>query len=161
MVREKLEFLARHGDDYDALFIGSSRVHYQIMPAVFDHLVSEGGVRMKSFNVGVAGMKSPEDGYVLEQILQRPHHRLRWVFIELSRLGTGAEHDATARFGYWHDTPRLWLISRRLYSQWQEALARYPQARFWLKWDLLREPFGNFREHARQWMSRAVNLGRR
>ena len=41
LVRDKIEYLARHGDDYDVLFLGSSRVHCQIMPSIFDRIAGE------------------------------------------------------------------------------------------------------------------------
>ena len=106
IVRDKMEYLSRHGDDYDVVFIGSSHIQGQVMPSVFDEVAGRGGVRVKSFNAGVAGMFSPEDGYVLEQILQRPHRRLRWIFFELSHVRTSLERAGTARFDYYHDWPR-------------------------------------------------------
>ena len=124
MVRDKIEYLARHGDEYDVLFVGSSRIHSQVMPAIFDRVASENGVPVKSFNAGIAGMNSPEDGYFLEEILRLPHRRLRWVFVELARLGTGLDREETSRFGYWHDTPRLVLAARRLWAEAGERLAR-------------------------------------
>ena len=39
------------------------------MPRIFDSLAAEGGRPMKSFNAGVASMRTPEDGWFLEQIL--------------------------------------------------------------------------------------------
>jgi hypothetical protein len=163
VVREKVEHLARYGDDYDVLFIGSSRVQFQIMPSVFDRVAGEGGISVKSFNAGVAAMWSPEDGYVLEEILRHPHRRLRWVFIELSRLGTGAEREALARSIYWHDTPRLRLLARRLWGQWGEArerLSYVPDVGLGPRWDAFAEPAARLLEHTRQWLMRAVNLGR-
>ena len=96
IVRDKIEHLARHGDDYDVVFIGSSHIQGQVMPSVFDAMASRGGVHVKSFNAGVAGMFAPEDGYMVEQILKRPHHRLRWVFFELSHVRTSLERAGTA-----------------------------------------------------------------
>jgi len=79
---------------------------------------------VKSFNAGVAGMFSPEDSYVAEEILRRPHYRLRWVFFELSHVRTGLEREGTARFAYWHDWTRVNLVVRRT---WQECRTQLPK----------------------------------
>ncbi|HEY3901850.1 MAG TPA: hypothetical protein VGM54_24770 [Chthoniobacter sp.] len=163
IIRDKLEYLARHGDDYDVVFIGSSHIQGQVMPSVFDEVTCRAGVRVKSFNAGVAGMFAPEDGYVLEQILQRPHHRLRWVFFELSHVRTSLEREGTARFTYWHDWPRLSLIVRRLWQQAVDAsapMAKNPQASFAQRWDIWSTMGETMAGHIHQWLARAVNLGR-
>ena len=162
VVRDKLAHLARQGGDYDVLFIGSSRVQFQVMPSIFDRVASEAGVRVKSFNAGVAGMGSPEDAYLCEQILRRPHGRLRWVFIELSRLGTGLDRAATVRFTYWHDAVRLRLIARRLWGQAVEAQARLEQTHstsFRARYAIWSEMTDKLAGHTHHWLMRAINLG--
>jgi hypothetical protein len=114
-VREKLEHLARHGDEYDVLFIGSSEVDWQVVPAVFDRVAGQQGVPVRSFNAGVWAMMSPEDGYFLDQILRRPHRRLRWIFLEIMPLAS-RNYPAlagTRREIYWHDWPRTQLLTER------------------------------------------------
>jgi hypothetical protein len=163
IVRDKIEYLARHGDEYDVLFIGSSHVQGQVMPSVFDPIVRRGGRPVKSFNAGVAGMFSPEDSYLLEQILQLPHHRLRWVFFELSHVRTGLEREGTARFVYWHDWPRVRLLLRRLWQEAQEGsaqLANHGHAAFAARWDTWSAAGQKMVGHLRQSFARAVNLGR-
>ncbi|MDR3406447.1 MAG: hypothetical protein P4L99_28440 [Chthoniobacter sp.] len=162
VVRAKLGHLARHGDEYDVLFVGSSRVQFQVMPVVFDHVSGENGVPVKSFNAGVAGMGSPEDAYLLEEILRRPHARLRWVFVELSRLGTGLDREATARFSYWHDATRLELIARRLWGQASEEqakLERNQAAAFGARYEIWSTMADKLSGHGWHWLRRSVNLG--
>jgi len=36
IVSEKVDWLEAHGEEYDTLFIGSSRVYHQIIPELFD-----------------------------------------------------------------------------------------------------------------------------
>ena len=36
IVRDKIEHLARHGDDYDVIFIGSSHIQSQVLPSVLN-----------------------------------------------------------------------------------------------------------------------------
>ncbi|MEP6671033.1 MAG: hypothetical protein ABJF10_17870, partial [Chthoniobacter sp.] len=125
-------------------------------------VAGESGVRVKSFNAGVAGMGSPEDAYLFDEILQRPHGRLRWVFVELQRLGTGLDREATVRFSYWHDTARLRLIARRLWGQAVETQARLEQnqaATWGAKYEIWSALADKLSGHARHWLMRTVNLG--
>jgi len=163
MVRGKLEHLARHGDEYDVLFIGSSRVHEQIIPAIFDQVATMNGLPVKSFNAGIVGMLSPEDGYVLEEILRRPHRRLRWVFFEISRIGTQVWEGHTARFGYWHDSARLLLIGQCLWAEamaGQSRLVEERKATFSARWNIWSATAGELSAHVCQWLIRGTNLSR-
>ena len=115
-VREKLAHLAAHGDDYDVIFVGSSRIQNHIMPALFDRLTAEGGLPVKSFNAGVSSMHTPEDGWYLEQILARKPARLRWVFLEIDFFDTASQdgQNGTLRGVPWHDWTRFRQLCRRL-----------------------------------------------
>lgn len=119
VVRTKLTHLAAHGGEYDTLFIGSSRIYYQVLPQLFDAATARAGRPTRSFNAGIAGMHPPEDGYVLEHILRHPPPGLRWVFIELYRIHTSmdAREAGTARAAYWHDWKRLLLVCRHALAQ--------------------------------------------
>jgi hypothetical protein len=116
VVREKLAHLARHGDEYDVLFVGSSRLYFQVLPSIFDQVAREEGLPVRSFNAAVAAMAPPEDNYLLDQILRQPHGRLRWVVLEIMPMGSGKGDptlSGTRRYSYWHDWPRTWLLTRR------------------------------------------------
>ena len=43
-VSQKFRFFAAHKDEFDTLFIGSSRVYFQISPAIFDRVTRESGM---------------------------------------------------------------------------------------------------------------------
>jgi hypothetical protein len=115
VVREKVEQLTRYGDEYDVLFVGSSRIYFQVLPAIFDQMAREQGLPLRSFNAGIAAMRPPEDDYYLEQLLRCPHRRLRWVFVELMGLNANADPTLTAtrRSSYWHDWNRTWMLTER------------------------------------------------
>ena len=101
-LREKLAHLAAHGGEYDAIFVGSSRIQNHLMPALFDRLTAEGGKAVKSFNAGVSSMHTPEDGWFLEQILARKPARLRWVFLEIDFFERQTQSGRGAQlFGRW------------------------------------------------------------
>ena len=111
-----LRFFLQHRDDFDTLFIGSSRIRHQISPAIFDRTMREAGLPTRTFNFGVNAMVPPEDGYVLERLLTaRPRH-LKWVFIELDELQTKRvpETEGTRRSLYWHDGKRTALVLRAI-----------------------------------------------
>ena len=123
VVREKVEQLSHYGDEYDVLFIGSSRIYFQVLPSIFDQVAREHGLPLRSFNAGIAAMRPPEDDYYLEQILRRPHRRLRWVFVELMGLNANADPTLTAtrRSSYWHDWSRTEMLTERCFHECAEA----------------------------------------
>jgi hypothetical protein len=115
-VSQKFRFFAAHKDEFDTLFIGSSRVYFQISPAVFDRVTRESGLPTRSFNFGIGGMYLPETSYLLEQILDLKPRNLKWVFIEYDELQTkwSPENQTSRRALYWADWKRVSLLWRKL-----------------------------------------------
>ena len=114
----KLAHLAQHRADFDALFIGSSRVQFQVMPALFDPIAAT-----HSFNLGVAGMVPPESLYFARCVLALRLQRLKWLFIELADLDPviDARNASSARAAYWHDARHTALAIRDLWSSSRPA----------------------------------------
>ena len=115
-VSQKFRFFAAHKDEFDTLFIGSSRIYFQISPATFDRFTRESGLSTHSFNFGIGGMYLPESAYLLEQILSLKPRNLRWVFIEFDELQTkwSPENQTSRRALYWADWKRVSLLLRKL-----------------------------------------------
>jgi hypothetical protein len=115
-VSQKFRFFAEHRDEFDTLFIGSSRIYFQISPAVFDRVTRESGLPTRSFNFGIGGMYLPESAYLLEQILNLKPRNLRWVFIEYDEMQTkwSPENQTSRRALYWADWKRVSLLLRKL-----------------------------------------------
>lgn len=115
-VTQKFRFFAEHKDEFDTLFIGSSRIYFQISPAIFDRVTRESGLSTHSFNFGIGGMYLPESGYLLEQILKLKPRNLRWVFIEYDEMQTkwSDENQTSRRALYWADWKRVSLLLRKL-----------------------------------------------
>jgi len=115
-VSQKFRFFAAHKDEFDTLFIGSSRIYFQISPAVFDRITRESGLPTHSFNFGIGGMYLPESAYLLEQILNLKPRNLKWVFIEYDELQTkwSSENQSSRRALYWADWKRVSLLLRKL-----------------------------------------------
>lgn len=156
IVTPKLSHLAAQADSYDVLFLGSSRTYRQILPEIFDHVMSEGGYPMRAFNLGVDGMRPPEDTYVLEKALALRNKPLRFVFVEsnaLRRALPGEDQD-TLRAIYWHDWKRLTALFRRAFladekkRNWRDRLGEISKA------------MPDFSEHAEHWLENSTQLGR-
>ncbi|HEV2841637.1 MAG TPA: hypothetical protein VGW39_09960 [Chthoniobacterales bacterium] len=135
-VAEKLSFFAEHKDEFDTIFLGSSRFHYALSPERFDTITRENGVPTRTFNFGVDGMSPPETFYVLEQILKTQPRHLKWVFLEFDNIQTKLHADilGTQRLLYWHDWPRTALTLRKAVDpsgqgKWYQKLNRLWSAR--------------------------------
>jgi len=135
-VAEKLRFFAKHKDQFDTLFLGSSRFYYAISPKDFDQITRENGVPTRSFNFGIDGMNPPETFYVLDQILKTKPRSLKWVFVEVDNIETKSHLKilGTQRLLYWHDWPRTALVLRKAINprpetKWYQRLNRLWSAR--------------------------------
>jgi hypothetical protein len=115
-VSDKFRFFAAHKDEFNTLFIGSSRIYFQISPAIFDRVTGESGLSTHSFNFGIGGMYLPETAYLLEQILKLKPRNLKWVFVEYDELQTkwSPENQTSRRALYWADWKRVSLLLRKL-----------------------------------------------
>ena len=103
-VEKKFAYYAAHRDDFDFVFVGSSRVMNQLSPKVFDAQMAAGGHPCRSFNLGVAAMFLPECSFLIERVRALHPQRLRGMVIELSDPAPrhDAEHPLTERDIYWH-----------------------------------------------------------
>ena len=122
-VSRNLRFFQRHQDEFDTIFLGSSRVRHQISPAIFDRTLTEAGLPTRSLNFGVNGLGTPENGYLLERLLEAKPRRLKWVFIELDEVQTERVPvmERTRRAVYWHDWKRTSLIFRAILNTGEAA----------------------------------------
>lgn len=108
VVSGKLAWLAEHGADYDTLFIGTSRMFHQAVPAVFDARMRELGHPTRSYNIAADGMNFPETFHMLElAALNVPG--LRTVLVESGALQRGAS-DESVRAEYWHTARNTWMV---------------------------------------------------
>jgi hypothetical protein len=149
-VSTKLRFFAIHKDEFDTIFVGSSRIHSAVSPSVFDQLVPG-----RSFNFGASGMHPPEEFYVLEQILRLNPRNLKRVFLEIDNVqATGLPGEETSqRVVYWHDSKSTWLLVRKLLNlDGQEPFTR--------KLRMLRKARQPIARHLLLWARNISNQGR-
>jgi hypothetical protein len=165
-VSAKLRHLAARGDDYEVLFLGSSRVELQVVPAAFDQRMAELGRPLRSFNAGVSAMTPPEDAYFFDQIANRPHRQLRWVIIELGPvlIEPDSFRAETARLTYWHDLERTLLMERGGLAEWsrtRERLAKKNQrSKSWSeRWAAHRKALQPCLAHMSHLIRHEVHLG--
>ena len=114
-VGPKYQFFSEHKDEFNLLFLGSSRVFHHFLPKQFDEQVrQQTGEQVNSFNFGYDAMWPPESFYTLRQILALRPPNLRWVLIDLVQINPkiDAENMGTLRVEYWHDwhhTVMAWM----------------------------------------------------
>ncbi len=116
-ITEKLHWLKKHGDQYDTLFIGSSRTNRHIRADLFDQYMAAAGHPTHSFNLGVNAMRPPEDNFILEAALSHRRKPLKYVIVESNQIRLDSETDpdaTTERKAYWLDPKRYLVILRRL-----------------------------------------------
>lgn len=81
VLAQKLDHLRRHAADYDTLFLGSSRVHYGVDPALFDAEMARQGCRARSFNMGVQALTLSEEHRLVQELARIG----RWDRVVLER----------------------------------------------------------------------------
>lgn len=155
-VTEKLKSYETSGDDYDVLVIGSSRSYRQIIPKVLDEAMASGGMPVRTFNLGIDGMRPPEDTYVLERALALRHKPLKLVIVECNniRFEVREEDAGTVRSVYWHDWKRMVTLAKLAFSgdQKKRNLAERMKRHF--------DAFPEFWQHTAYWFQNVTKFGR-
>lgn len=97
-----------HADEYDVVFIGTSRVQRHIDPRIIDRTLAEQGVAVRSYNLGLPKMSALEGAQLIERLHHRCPRRLKLVVLEPTLYLYDAENWATDRAMAEHD----WLSTR-------------------------------------------------
>ncbi len=103
-IEKKFAYFAEHKDEFDFVFIGSSRVMNQISPRIFDQAMATAGRPCRSINLGYAAMFLPESSLLIDRVRALHPARLRGMLVELSSPTPrhDAQHPLMAREIYWH-----------------------------------------------------------
>jgi hypothetical protein len=150
-IAPKYRYFARNRDKFDVLFLGSSRVYHQVIPAEFDAAVEKlTGHRTHSFNAAYDAVWPPESYYYLRQILALRPSKLRWVVIDAMDIDPKLEDPErpTRRQVYWHDWEHTRMVLESIREQGERAAP--------LKGD--RDQLA--RDHLSIFIKRNINLGR-
>jgi hypothetical protein len=122
-LQAKLEYFEAHRDEFDALYIGSSRVIRGLDNRRVDAYLAAEGIEMRSFNLAVGGMRVFEQDFLLHAVLAMEPARLRWVFIEGGPVGLGLREDHvfrappnlwSARGVHWHSPAETLMVLRAI-----------------------------------------------
>ena len=130
-VTSRLENFVKKKDEYNAVFIGSSRIYRHIVPSEFDKLMAGKGKNIKSYNFGFPYMRPVESYFFLKKILAMKPENLEYVFIELENVALDIRNKnlRTKRVIYWHSLEHtFWVYD--LILNYQRSLRR--------KYDLLK-----------------------
>ena len=111
-VEKKFAYFAAHKDEFDVIFVGSSRVMNQVSPRVFDQAMAKAGHPCRSINLGYAGMFLPESAFLVNRIRKLHPARLQTILVELSTHTPRRNEEAvlTAREIYWHRSVETALV---------------------------------------------------
>jgi hypothetical protein len=152
----RADWLRANGARFDTVFIGSSRTVRQIVPTMFDGTMAEAGRPTHSFNLGSAGMRAPEDAFVLDRALDGRREPLRFLVVECNpvRLGIPEQDRGTMRAVYWHDGPRVRTLWNRVWAR----PSLEPDGRSGI--GLVSRHLAEFADHVRHWAWNASRMGR-
>jgi len=120
----KLKNFAEHKDEYNAIFIGPSTTFHGIVPNLFDKLMAEKNVEIKSFNLGFGGATVAEIDFYLRTIIALKPANLKWLFIEYQdSLYEHLSNADSARSIYWH-TPKQTILALGITLEQEKPLRR-------------------------------------
>ena len=150
----KLDWLADHGAKFDTFFIGSSRVHRQIVPDIFDSEMAAHGLKTSSYNLAGDGMRPPEDEFVMEHAFANRTAPLRLLLVECNfvELKIPDGDAGTSRAIYWHDAARMKRLWRCCWSSGRGFTVSDYATRAW-------KGVRQFPAHIQHWIWSSGRLG--
>jgi len=110
----KAKHMEAHGDEYDLVFVGSSRVFRQIKPGPFEARLEQHGLRLETYNLGLPGVRFYEVVRAVEELMDAKPARLCYLVIELMEPDPPVllENLYARKEIAWH-TPRLTSLAVR------------------------------------------------
>lgn len=154
----KVEHLAAHLGEYDAVVIGSSATYYGLRPRAIEAALAARGHGLQVFNLGVGGMGSYEQVYLARWLLARAPERLRYIFYEEPRFDPLLWYPdvRNPRYVHWHDARSTRSALRGL--RFVDAPPSYKAEAYAATWS------GSWKiatalEHLELWALRATALG--
>ncbi len=117
---QKFAHFREHANDYDLVYVGTSRVFRGFDPALFDARLAELGHPLRSYNFGLVGLNYLEERFLTEWVLAHRGERLRQLLIEPTERGVllTRANLFTLRDVNWH-TPQDTL--RALDATWRSG----------------------------------------
>lgn len=100
--RGKLLQVTQEIDEYDTIFVGSSRVNYGVVPEVFDRRMAKLGQPSRSYNLAFGGVRANDVATYTDWLLDCRPTRLRRLVIELQT------------YDQWRNTAGNWMADQDL-----------------------------------------------
>ena len=121
-LRAKVEYFRQHKDEFDFLFLGSSRIYRCFNSKEFDQHLAAAGIKNRSYNIAFQYHRPHEMNVLLREILASKPKRLKFVAVELmdwnpTILSAMRSHDRTPA---WHTPRETWAAC------WTIAAAKEP-----------------------------------
>lgn len=119
VIDSKLDHFAAEKDEYEVLFLGSSRMYRHLIPKTFDREMDAYGHELDSFNFGVYSMKFAESYFILNKLLDLKPKNLQYIFMDYGwDFRVGADNWRTDRGSHHHTFARsTWIFQSILKSQ--------------------------------------------
>lgn len=116
----KFRRFAPRKDNFDTLFVGSSRIYHGVDPVTFDRTMREHGHATHSFNFAMDGLNTAEGFGLVRHVLGLHPRKLKTIFFEAqATIAAGTPTDAGAvkvRDVYWRDWPSV-VDGTRIFAQ--------------------------------------------
>lgn len=169
IISAKAEAFTRTADEYDTLFVGTSRTFRWFVPQEFDAAMAEAGRETHTFNMGVPGASFYELHYVMRDALAKGGNVKR-VFFEYQELMPQIDplNSYKPRMVYWHDARQTAVAietSTRIKERRTGGLPFVDtpfgaNALTSIAFDLWPEHARVSYEHFKHWLTRVVMVGR-
>src|ERR1044072_8106655 len=109
--KAKLQFFRPRQNQFNTLFVGTSRIYHHVVCAMFDSLAAANGMNICSFNLGVPALPFPQSYLMIESaVLHNPN--VKYVIYELNppsiEIPEAAEN--TPENYFWYDWTQLELL---------------------------------------------------
>jgi hypothetical protein len=101
-IRQKINYYDRHGEKYNALVFGSSRMYRQVNTGLLDSATSH---KIKAYNLASGGTFFSESMY--EYRHTDIHKNVKYIFFEIQDVQPFDVNAYTEKFLYCHDLPTV------------------------------------------------------
>lgn len=111
----KILYLKKNQNTYNSFFFGSSIVHHQINPKIFDSIVNQKtSEKIKSFNLGSPATFPPQSYYLYENFLKKDlNPSTKYIFIQLKELSIPSR---PVRDEYWQNFSDVLFLFRTVHE---------------------------------------------
>jgi hypothetical protein len=100
---KKIKYLHQH-HEFNTVFIGSSKIHNQIDPDIFDKVTS---YKTISFNMGCVGLGIPESYLLLDELFENKN--IKYVILEIRSIGHTKLENMHITRNIYYQHPELYL----------------------------------------------------